>query len=665
MKLVLLTSFNADWRHGRIPAPYVPLNLLCLAAVARGEGHEPVIVDQTLALRDGKAVDGPTFHEQIAEIVAGHEPDVVGLTTMCNSYPQTLTLARECRKLAPTAKIVLGGPQATVVDIETMRQFDWIDAIVRNEADASLAAALARWREGADPTDVAGVTWRANGRIIRNPDAATLRDMDELPYPAYDLYPYAEIDPGAAPVEAGRGCPYGCEFCSTNVYFRRRYRIKSPSRLVAEMRFLHENHGFDRFDLVHDMLTVDARWVRQFCELLVASHCSFTWGCSARTDRVDDALLSTMADAGCVGMFFGVETGAQRMQPIVRKRLTIDAVLPVIRSCVDNAIAPTGSFITGFPEETLDDAVQSLDLALDILEMSPITQAQMHLLAPLPGSPVYARHKHELQFDGHSSDISLFLLTADEIQLVRRHPKIFPSFYHLTTPNLDRELAKAISGAVYTCHTLFIALRRAGTDLRALLRGWVGWKNRRVPEERIQQDYYMSLFGLDFCRYLREEVLDGLAASAHHLVDLVDYFEIRHALRRGLASEKIVFRRFDVDVRTYTAALRGAPHEADREDPCDLLFVDLSASPTHGYAFLEVAVPRAADAVVRPGDQLEIRDPVRQVLERQDLIIRNNTQQRAFATKHHLTDRQKKQLGLRRDTRPSARRQVPLLAGSA
>lgn len=667
MKLVLLTCFNADWSHGRIPAPYVPLNLLGLAAVARDHGHQPVIVDQTLALRDGIAADGPGFHRQIAEIVAEEAPDVIGLTTMCNSYPQSLALARECRNANPAARIVLGGPQATVVDIDSIREFGWLDAILRNEADRSFVDVLARWGNGDDDlTGIGGVTWRGpGGRVERSPDAAALHDMDELPYPAYDLYPFDRVDVGAAPVEAGRGCPYGCSFCSTNVYFKRRYRIKSPDRLVAEMRFLHDRYGFDRFDLVHDMLTVDSRWVRQFCASLVASTCSFAWGCSARTDRVDDDLLSVMAEAGCVGMFFGVESGSQRMQPIVRKRLTIDDVVPVIRSCVEHGIAPTGSFITGFPDETVDDAMRSLDLALDILEISPITQAQMHLLAPLPGSPLYAQHRNEIEFDGHSSDISLFLLDEQEIDLVRKHPDIFPSFYHIPTPHLDREFTKAISAATYTCHMLFLALRRAGADLRSLLTGWTEWKDRSLPADRMGQNYYMSLFGLDFCLYLREEVLDELVRSAPHLIDFVGYFEVRFALQRGILGEGITFRRFDVDVRALMAAMRGGAAEIAPGGPCDLLFVDLARSTECGYAFLEVVVPRTSDALVCPGDRLEIRDPVRQVLERPELIIRNNTQRRAFAAKHHLTDRQKRALGLLRDVPQPSRPGASLLVGSA
>ena len=75
MRLALVTCFNADWQYGRVPAPYVPLNLLGLAAAARSSGHQPVVVDQALALLRGQVADGPGFHTQMAEVILGHSPE--------------------------------------------------------------------------------------------------------------------------------------------------------------------------------------------------------------------------------------------------------------------------------------------------------------------------------------------------------------------------------------------------------------------------------------------------------------------------------------------------------------------------------------------------------------------------------------------------------------
>ena len=639
MRIALVTCFNANWHHGRIPAPYIPLNLLGLSATLRSEGHEVVVIDQTLALLQGKADDGAAFHDQIGALIHEQRPDVIGLTTMCNSYPQTLSLARHYRKHDPHARIILGGPQATVVDTQTLREFAWIDAVVRGEADYSLAELVRTWERGDAPEQVAGVTWRDHrGEVQRNPNAPLLSDMDALPYAAYDLYPLRDVNERLIPIETGRGCPYGCTFCSTNLYFNRRYRIKSPERLIGEMQHMHERYGVSEFDLVHDMMTVDRKWVQAFCDQLTAGGHGFRWGCSARVDRVDDALLRSMSEAGCLGMFFGVETGSQRLQPIVKKRLMVDQVLPCMRTCIDLHISPTGSMITGFPDETIDDMLDSFNLALDILQVSPHTRAQMHMLAPLVGSPLYEQHKDELRFDGHSSDISLFLLSGDEVDLVERHPDIFPNFYYIPTPHLERDLVKATSAAVYTCADLFLVLRSAGADLRSVLEGWVPWQRGHVGAAAEHQDYYLYHFGGDFCRYLQDGIVEALMPRAPYMADMVRYFRIRYGFQRNHISARTLFEQFDYDVQHVVRGLRGEQRSgAPALKATDLLFVRFDIAPQYGTAYLEIRVPRTQQPLVQPGDELEIRDLEKQVLARPEIIIRNNTQRRAFAAKHHLS----------------------------
>lgn len=639
MKIALVTCFNANWHHGRIPAPYIPLNLLGLSASLRGDGHEVVVIDQTLALLQGKADDGPAFHDQIGALIHEHRPDVVGMTTMCNSYPQTLSLARHYRKHDPHARIILGGPQATVVDTQTLREFGWVDAVVRGEADYALGELLRCWERGDAPEQVAGVTWRDHhGAVQRNPNAPLLGDMDALPYAAYDLYPLHEVNERLIPIEAGRGCPYGCTFCSTNLYFNRRYRIKSPERLIAEMQHMREHYGVADFDLVHDMMTVDRKWVQAFCDLLIAGGHGFRWGCSARVDRVDPALLKSMSEAGCLGMFFGVETGSQRLQPIVKKRLLVEQVLPCMRTCAELNISATGSMITGFPDETVADMLDSFNLALDILQVSPTMRAQMHMLAPLVGSPLYEQHKDELRFDGHSSDISLFLLAEGEVDLVEQHPEIFPNFYYIPTPHLERDLVKATSAAVYTCADLFLVLRCAGADLQGVLEGWLPWQRGHVGAAASRQDYYLYHFGGDFCRYLQDRWVAPLTAQAPYIGDMVRYFQLRYGFQRNHISARTVFQQFDYDVQHFVRSLRGEQRaDAPAARPCDLLFVRFAVAPQFGTAYLEINVPRTAQPLVQPGDDLEIRDLERQVLARPEIIIRNNTQRRAFAAKHHLS----------------------------
>jgi len=644
VRVALVTCFNAEWHLGRMPAPYIPLNLLCLAASLRDRGHEVEIVDQTLALTTGEVANGPQFHEHIARLIGESRPDVVGFATMCNSYPQTLTLARHCKQALPEIKVVLGGPQATAVDAPTLRHFPWVDVIVRGEADNTFPALIDHWNAGQDTLNhLAGLSWLDKTGEFCRTESQPLLDVDALPYPAYDLYPSQQLASNTIPVEAGRGCPFACTFCSTNLFFSRRYRIKSPGRLIAEMKYLHDKCNSSKFDLVHDMLTVDQSWVRDFSRQLIAGNYGFTWGCSARVDCTTSDLLAEMAAAGCEGIFFGIETGSQRLQPIVKKRLHTTHVLPALKQCADLGMKPTASFITGFPEEKTEDAMATFEMALDVLQLSPDTKVQLHLLAPLVGSPLYELHKNSLRFDGHSSDISLFLLTADEMETVKRYPDVFPSFYFIPTPELERQLVKSLSASLYTCAALLLALRKSNVDLTNIFASWVEWHTKNVDPETTGQDYYLSRFPLDFVRFLQQVYPPS---DVGPLPALVDYYATQFAIEKGRIPDQLVFRSFEFDVDDLNRSLRTSEKAWTglESRQWGLLFVNLGGNCDTGFTYLEVPI---ASRSIEPGDELEMLNMPGQILSQPKLIIRNKTQRRVLLVKHHLDEKMIGALGLK------------------
>src|SRR5207244_3366787 len=98
---------------------------------------------------------------------------------------------------------------------------------------------------------IGSLTYRQGGDVARNPSAPVIDDLDALPMPAFHLYPYI-AGCRYIPLEAGRGCPFACSFCSTNDFFRRRFRMKSPVVLVQQMQLIKERYGIKSFDLIHD-----------------------------------------------------------------------------------------------------------------------------------------------------------------------------------------------------------------------------------------------------------------------------------------------------------------------------------------------------------------------------------------------------------------------------
>jgi radical SAM superfamily enzyme YgiQ (UPF0313 family) len=265
-----------------------------------------------------------------------------------------------------------------------------------------------------------------------------IEDLDNLPPPAFHLYAKAE-NSGYMPLEAGRGCPFACSFCSTNDFFRRRFRMKSPDVLVEQMKSLKKAYNVNSFDLIHDMFTVDRRKVVAFCESLSDCGDTLFWGCSARTDCIDDELIDLMAANGCTGIFFGVDSGSDRVQALIQKRLDLSEAAARITRANTRGIQHTVSLITGFPEETKEDLRGTIRFIGESLRHQH-AQIQLHLLAPLAETPITTQYQDQLIYDDIFSDISFqgWEQDAEERRMIIAHPELFPNFYAVPTRWLDR-----------------------------------------------------------------------------------------------------------------------------------------------------------------------------------------------------------------------------------
>jgi radical SAM superfamily enzyme YgiQ (UPF0313 family) len=473
----------------RAIAEHAPLGVLSLAAVLEERGLHPEVVDLNrlyYEFRRANEKDEDDFSPFAASYFRDRRFDFVGFSSVCSSYPVTLRIACEVKRLQPDSVVAFGGPQASAVDVATLEAFAPIDLVLRGEAEQTLPQLLEALAQGGLLNDVPGITFRRDGKIGRNPDAAGITDLDTLPFPAFHLLPDMETC-RFMPLELGRGCPFSCTFCSTNDFFRRRFRLKSPARMLKEMRRVKATYGIDTFELVHDMFTVDRKRVSAFCEALLESSDKFYWGCSARTDCIDEELIELMASAGCRGIFFGIETGSARMQKIIDKGLDLADSAARVRACDKAKIKTAVSLIVGFPEETKEDLRSTIGFFMDSLR-SDHADPQLVILAPLAGTPIHRQHKHELFLDDADSNMAYrgWDQGPEEKKMIGEHPDIFPNFYSVPTPFLDHEFLKELRdfllNGIKTARPLLRELRIAGADMVVVFEEWRAWRRKNKAD---------------------------------------------------------------------------------------------------------------------------------------------------------------------------------------
>jgi radical SAM superfamily enzyme YgiQ (UPF0313 family) len=519
----------------RIMGELAPAGILSLAAVLEAKGLQPEVVDLNRLYyswlqepNSGK----PDFCGFAGAYFADRDFDFFGFSTVCSSYPLTLRIAAEVKRAHGDSVVALGGPQASVVDIFTMRTFPWIDLVVRGEAEQTLPDLLDALAGRNSVAAVPGITFRRNqdGEIVRTPDAPLVLDLDALPFPAFHLFPDVRFC-RHFPLELGRGCPFACTFCSTNDFFRRRFRLKSPARMIAEMRWVKETYGIGSFELVHDMFTVDRKRVVEFCEALVESKQEFTWGCSARTDCVDEELIALMARAGCRGIFFGIETGSRRMQKIIDKGLELNDSAERVRSCDKFKINTAVSLMAGFPDETMNDLRDTAAFFVDSLRYDH-ADPQLSILAPLADTPIQKQHKDSLVLNDGVADMSYrgWQQEPQDHAMIAGHPEIFSSFYSVPMPYLEREFLKELRDfllcGMRAFRRLLLGLHQDSGSVMEVFQQWQEWRtaNGVYFSNGERTAYYaQSGFPADFFRFVQTHYIPAASKAPLAIRALVEY----------------------------------------------------------------------------------------------------------------------------------------------
>lgn len=414
---------------------HVPLGCLYLTTALERAGF-------TVDFRDYQLCEsGDPFElETFLAFVVDPAP-VIGLSCMANLLPFTLLAAQALKDRYPDRKIVLGGVGSKAVEDQVLRRFPWVDVVVRGEAE-STGPELMRALDGGDLATVRGISYRKNGGVAHNPDRPRIRELDAIGLPAFqkvDLSRYKGYG-----MMTSRGCPYPCTFCSVAPVWNYESYSRSPENIVEEMALLHREAGVDLFLFQDEFFVSGKRQVLAFCRALERSGLDVQWKAFGRVNLTDEEMMRTMAEAGCVELRFGIESGSDRVLKEIKKGFTAADCLELIPKAVGIFPRVDAFYVWGFPFETMEDFNQSLFQMVSFRMMG--ARILPSLLSLLPQTEIYEawRGKARLEFCPHL--LPEFVLTGHEIvrgsrvelperhrryfELITANPDIFPGFYH-------------------------------------------------------------------------------------------------------------------------------------------------------------------------------------------------------------------------------------------
>lgn len=480
---------------------------------------EDVTVGEGRAVFPGLPLD-QDFYRNAAEILADQAAPVcvfnISIHTNGNFF-HSIKIAQALRESGSTALIVFCGLGPSSRHTDVLEAYPHIDAVVRGEPEATaieLASVLTAlpgpepdgtaWREQALAAleDIQGLTYRRADSIEVNSDRPLIQNLDELPMPASQYYAgvirraaeqtqdlkYLSVEEHIH-LEAGRGCPFSCTFCSNTYLWRRRYRLKTPARIVEEMRQYHQDYGARKFLLHQQLFTVNKAKTRAFCETLIASGLQVEWSCFTRSDCVDPELLTLMKKSGCNTVLFGVESGSQRIQDVVRKKTQVDHVSEQISLVIEHGIKPQLSYIIGFPEETREDLQATIDMYFQY-KFADDVESQIGLLVPAGGTEVLSANIDDLDFDGvQTTTWYTRFFEENSYDEMASLPLVFPHNHYVKTKDLPRDLLLFVKSFDMAASYLNKSCKYA--VLRGLLqmpfgayKDYLDWRAHTQPSER-------------------------------------------------------------------------------------------------------------------------------------------------------------------------------------
>ena len=362
-----------------------PTGLCYIAALLRQNGLDVSIWDAE-ALGVGQ--------EETVRAIQERRPDIVGIACKTLWIESAHRVAQMLKEKMPDVPVVGGGNHVTAMPERTFKEYPSFDILVLGEGEVTFLELIRALNEGKDLHEVAGLALREAGGTVRTAPRERIRDLDSLPFPAFDLLPNlaAHYKPPLTSVEklpafslvGSRGCPCKCTFCDRGV-FQNRVTHHGPQYMVSLIKDLHDKHGIRYLMFDDDNLLLNKNYLFQLLDLLEGTGLRIPFSCQSRVDTIDEEKVDRLKRARCRMIQFGIESGSQKMLDAMKKGITVEQIRTAIALTRKARIRAAGFFIVGYPGETRE----TLEETVSLIRECKFDDVGVFLFTPLPGSEVY------------------------------------------------------------------------------------------------------------------------------------------------------------------------------------------------------------------------------------------------------------------------------------
>ncbi len=391
--------------------PYPPLGTLYAAARLRLDGHEVELSDSMLA--QGLEEYRRDLDRFAPDVVAIYEDDFNYLSKMCLTNMRDR--AMEKARLAKQRQAFVAVHGSDVADHVEDYLEGPADVAILGEGEETLAELVRELAGGSSKglRSVAGLAFVADRELVRTKPRAFVRDLDELPFPAWDLVDIGRYrdawherhDGFSVNMVTTRGCPYHCNWCAKPIYGQR-YAVRTPANVAKELDWLRNLARPEHIWFADDIFGLKPGWVEDFADEVESRDSITPFTIQARADLIDDRVAAALRRAGCENVWLGAESGSQRVLDAMEKGIRVDQIFHAATCLKAQGIRVSFFLQFGYPGEDWSD----IEATMAMVRNARPDDIGISVSYPLPGTPFYTRVQQDLAQKSnwvHSDDLDM------------------------------------------------------------------------------------------------------------------------------------------------------------------------------------------------------------------------------------------------------------------
>lgn len=396
MDVLLINPLDETQVKNKLGFKVPPLNLMYLAAALEKASMSVKIIDDDL-MQIG--------FEKVAELASKLNPAVAAFTATTATIKTALKYVEAVKRLLPNTLTVIGGPHATFLPTETLKSSDALDLVVIGEGERTLVDIADKYDENeiGKLSKIKGIVYRNNDKIKTTQPRPLIENLDDLPFPARHLVPFESY--GTSKDQSGgmitsRGCVFSCGYCSSSLIMGKKFRARSPENVVDEIEELVDKYKIRDIAFLDDTFMLSKKRAQAISDEIRERGLDMAFVASSRVDTVDRQLLARLKNSGMDTLYYGVESGSQRVLDLMRKGITLNQAEDAVKTAKDIGIDVVASFIIGYPGETAEEIDQTIDFSI---KLDP-DYSQYSILTPFPGTPIFCKLKEKKLLDTENWD---------------------------------------------------------------------------------------------------------------------------------------------------------------------------------------------------------------------------------------------------------------------